>query len=354
MIHQVRRLSFLSASLLILGACSDPEPAVQEEVVRPAKVIEVVASDNTREYRFPAIVEAINSKDLTFLVQGQIVELNVREGDQVKQGDIIARLDKRVYQNQLDSAETQYKTAQIEFERATRLMAADAIAKSIFDQRENALTLAQSQLDNAEKAVEDTILRAPYDAVIAEKHVEELQAVGPQNRVVTIQTDGAAEAKVKIPASIVSQIKQITPVSTKVVLDNQLASPLDANLAGAIALADERSQTFEASFSFTPTPEMTVLPGMTGIVLATLAFENEADRIGRVLVPVSSVLTDSQGEFVWLVDESSNTVSRQSVSVGEIADDKITVERGLTPGMIIVGAGGSYLVEGAKIRPLQS
>ncbi|MFT6270210.1 MAG: RND family efflux transporter MFP subunit, partial [Alphaproteobacteria bacterium] len=173
------RLGALVFAIFLTAGCGEPEQALQVEVIRPAKLIEVTAADNVKEYRFPAVVEALSSKNLVFQVSGQVISLNVREGDPIEQGQVIAELDKRVFNNQLDAAQTQYDTVKIEFERAQRLMAADAIAKSIFDKRENALNVAITGLDNAKKALEDTSLVAPFSGVIANTFVEELDAVNP-------------------------------------------------------------------------------------------------------------------------------------------------------------------------------
>lgn len=347
-------LYMVAVSLCMLTACSEPEQAVKAELIRPAKLIEVSLSDNVREFRFPAVVEALSSKDMVFQESGQIVKLNVREGDRIERGQVIAELDRRVYQNQLDAAQTQYETAKIEFERAQRLIAADAIAKSIFDQRESAFNVAVTGLDNAKKALEDTRLIAPFSGIIANTYVDELDAVTPASIIATIQTAGPAEAKVKIPARLVSQIKQIDPVETFVTLDSDGSQQMPATIVGAIGLADERSQTFEVSFQFTPLDNMTVFPGMTGVVTSKLAFNNEAGNIGKIFVPMGAVLSDASGQYVWLVDTNTYKVSRRNVVVGDLAGDTIAVNTGLRDGDIIIGAGGSYLQEGTKIRPLEN
>jgi RND family efflux transporter MFP subunit len=347
----------LCAALLTLSlatGCTEPEQVLQAEVIRPAKLIEVTLSDNIKEYRFPAVVEALNSKNLVFQVSGQIISLNVREGDPIEQGQVIAQLDKRVFNNQLAAAQTQFDTAKIEFKRAQRLINADAIAKSIFDQRENTYNVAITGLDNAKKALEDTRLVAPFSGIIANTFVDELDAVNLATPIVTIQTDGPAEAKVKIPASLVSQFKQFGAIETAVVLDSGIDQPMPAKMVGAIALADERSQTFEVNFSFTPLATMTVLPGMTGVVISKIAFNKQANPNGKIFIPMGAIVSDANGPFVWLVDVSNYVVSRQNVTVGDIEGENIDISDGLKVGDTIIGAGGAYLQEGMKVRPLES
>ncbi|MGK0370510.1 MAG: multidrug efflux pump subunit AcrA (membrane-fusion protein), partial [Glaciecola sp.] len=167
-------------------------------------------------------------------------------------------------------------------------------------------------------------------------------------------TDGPAEAKVKIPASLVAQIKKIALVETTVILDSEGAHPLPGIMVGAIALADERSQTFEVSFSFTPLANMTVLPGMTGVVVSKVAFNDKASRLGKMFIPMGAVVSDAKGQFVWLVNTNTYKVSRRNIKVGDIEGQNIMIIAGLQVGDTIIGAGGAYLQEGMKIRPLES
>lgn len=82
----------MAAILSMLSACGQQTWPEKAEVIRPAKLIEVTASSNIKNFNFPAVVEALSSKKLTFQVSGQIEKLNVRLGEEVKQGDILASL----------------------------------------------------------------------------------------------------------------------------------------------------------------------------------------------------------------------------------------------------------------------
>lgn len=348
------RFPIVLATLLLASACSEPEVVEKPELVRPAKLFEVKVSDNVKEYRLPAIVEAVSSTNLVFQESGQLLKLNVREGDAVVTGQVIAELDKRVFKNDLAVATTKLETAKIEFERAKRLMAADAIAKSIFDEREGAYEVALTNLDNAKKALEDTVLLAPFSGTIANTYVDELNAVSPTTAIATLQTNGPAEAKARIPASLVARMKQTEALETTVELDSEVSVALPAKRVGVIALADERSQTFEVSFSFEPLESMTVLPGMTGVLVSKVAFMDDLGNVGNIFVPMGAVLSDASGQYVWVVDKSSYRVSRQDIDVGEIDGGDIMISKGLNEGDTIIAAGGSYLQEGYKIRPLEN
>ncbi|MFT5838190.1 MAG: RND family efflux transporter MFP subunit [Flavobacteriales bacterium] len=344
----------ITATLALLSGCGQKVEPEKVEVIRPAKLIEVTASSNIKHFNFPAVVEALSSKELTFQVSGQIEKLNVREGSEVKQGDVLATLVQRDFKNRLQTAQTQFNVAKLDFERAQRLIVENAIAQNVYDQRLTQLKVTTAQLDTANKAVEDTVLLSPFDGVVAVKHAKELDTVSPSQAVFTLQTEGAAEARVKIPASLVTHQKQIVPIETVVILDSANQYEIKAKLVAASTLADERSQTFDVRFGFTPPEELTILPGMTGIVKVSLKLTSDVKSIGQIAIPLSAVLSDSDGQFVWKVDTQTMTVARQNIQVGAGVGETLAIDLGLVAGDTIVGAGASYLNEGMKIRRLEN
>jgi len=346
-----KNIMIITAFALISG-CGGEEVAESIEVVRPAKLIEVTASSNVKHFNFPAVVQAISSKELTFQVSGQIEVINFKEGQTVKKGDLIAKLVQRNFKNDMQTAETQYETAKLDYDRAARLIKDNAIARNVYDQRLSQLNVASSQLDSAKKAMEDTVLRSPFDGVVAIRHAKELDNVSTSQEIITIQTVGAAEALVKIPSSLVARSKQIEPIQTTIILDSAAQYEIPTSFVAASAVADSRSQTFEVRFGFTPPEEVTILPGMTGVVKSTLKLSSNSDKIGQISIPISAVVSDSEGQFVWKVNSETMSVSKQNIQVGAGVGQLLAIESGLNVGDIIVGAGASYLNEGMKVRRL--
>ena len=350
--RKITTLLSATAAVMILAGCAEEAPQQQTEIIRPAKLIDITASTNEKTFRFPAVVEALSSKELTFQVPGQIETIRFREGQEVKQGEIIATLVQRSFNNDVETAQTQFDAAKLEFDRAERLIAENAIAQSIYDQRLTQLNVATAQLDSARKALEDTTLISPFDGVIAVKQAEELQTISLSQPIVTIQTEGAAEAMVKIPASLFSRAKQIEPLETVIMLDAAPEMKIPTQFVAATTIADERSQTFEVRFSFMPPEELIILPGMIGTVQSMFRLASGSESEGQITVPLHAVVTDSAGQFVWVVNSVSMTVSRRAITLGADVGENLIVESGLDEGETIVGAGASYLTEGMKIRRL--
>ena len=334
-----------------LQACAGEEVETPE-VERPARLLTVKPASERLEVSFPAIVEARDSSTLTFQVGGLLQDFPVTEGQPVRKGQVLARLDPRRYQNAVDSAQAQFDTAQSEYESAAALLEQNAIAAITVQQRQAQRDVAAATLDSAKKDLADTVLRAPFSGIVAESIATRFENVQPQEDIITLQTTGAAEAVVSVPASIVGRFDGRRATREYVVLSSAPDVQIPGRFLSARTQADAQSQTFRVKFSFSPPSGVTVLPGMTGTVYVgrdLLADEIEGDGIS---VPLGAVLSDGMDRFVWMVDRKTMTVSKRKVSVGGEAGKEVLITDGLETGETIVSAGAAFLHEGMKIRAL--
>ena len=338
---------------LTLAACGPAETEAPVEVVRPAKLVEITRRADHREVRLPAVIEAAASADVTFQVGGSLQELLVTAGQEVAEGDVLARLDPRDYQNALGQAQAQFDAANGEFQRAQRLIGDNAISQSVFDQRKSSRDIALAALDTARKALEDTVLKSPFDGVVATVYADQFQNVGPQQNIVTIQTTGAAEALVHMPTTLIAYSRNINPIETHVTLDAAPDLEIPAEFFSISTQADAATQTFAVKFSFTPPDSIVILPGMAGTISSTLEIADQTGQVDRIYVPLSAVFAEGDERFVWVVDKETMKVSKRTIELGESIGETLIVQSGLEVGETIVGAGASYLFEGLEIRPYE-
>lgn len=347
------KTAFAAAIAISIAGCSEEAVEQAEPVVRPAKLIEVTIGANEKQVSFPAIIDASATAELTFEVGGTLTELLVTEGQAVAQNDIIARLDRRSYKNDLDAAQSQLDNAQAEYVRARNLIEENAIARNVFEQRRSQRDVARTTRDNAQQALEDTELRAPFAGVIAAREVDQYQNVTPGSAIVVLQSTGAAEAVVQIPSSLVANSGNIEPIDTWVVLDAAPDERMAAVFLSADTRADTSTQTFKVKYGFTPPESLNILPGMTGTVQGSYRVSGGEGSANRVVVPIAAIAADGDARFSWVVDLEAMTVSRRDLVLGNGIGETIPVIDGLELGETIVGAGMSYLHEGMQIRPYE-
>ena len=341
--------------LILVTACGGSEATDTPEPVRPVKLIEVEASSNVFQLNLPAVIEASNTSVLTFQVGGTLDELNVVEGQEVARGTVIGRLNQRDYRNSLRQAQAQFSSADSEYQRAARLLAENAIARNVYEQRKTQVDVARATLDTAQKALDDTVLRTPFEGVIASVAVEQFENVSPQQDIVTLQTTGAAEALVQIPSTLVANAERVVPTDTYITLDAVPDLRVPAEILSFSTQADASTQTFPARFKFTPPEEINILPGMAGSLHATMeVLDPLLTTSSQVTVPLSAILSEAGETFVWIVDRETMTVSKRGIEIDKGIGESVVVLSGLAEGDTIAGAGASYLFEGMQIRALEN
>lgn len=348
--QNIKKCLFILTGLTLAAACQPAEEEVLAPVIRPVKLVTVVETSNEFNISFPATIQASQSSTITFQVNGLLQQLPVIEGAEVKRGDVIARLDQRDFRNQLNQAQATFDNADSEYQRALRLAAQDAISRSVVEQRKSQSDVARAQLDTAQKAFNDTTLRAPFDGVVAQIHVENFQNVSAQAAIVTLQSGGELEAVIDAPAQLIARIPELEPGEISVTLDAAPEVSIAAEFKEAAAQSDPTLQTFKVGFTFAPPDNLFVLPGMTGRVSAQFLYTGDAIDLG-VSIPEGAIMSDGSGQFVWVLDETNMTVARRDIEIApERFEADIAVLDGLTGGEIIVGAGASYLSEGTQVR----
>lgn len=335
---------------LVTACDKEATDSVVEPAVRPAKLLTIQNSSNQRSLRYPAVIGAAQSSDLTFQVGGLLQELRVNETQQVKQNEIIAKLDQRDFKSKLDSAKAQFDNAETEYQRAVRLVKEDAIAKSVLEQRKSQRDIAKAQFDTANKALNDTVLRAPFDGVIAKVSVKKLETIQPGQKIASLISAGTLEATINLPANVIVTASSRTDKGAFVVLEAAPENRIPAKYKEAVLEADAVSQTYAVTFAFEPPKDLIVLPGMNATVVLTSS-SKESALSNAVGVPLDAIMSEGGQQYLWIVDSDTMQVSKRNIEIQEGIGETLMVTEGLTAGETIVAAGAAYLAEGMKVRP---
>ena len=342
---------------LLLGGCAEQEPAQTEAVARPVKTMMIAGADATGARTFPARIAAAARADLAFRVPGTVQELPIKEGDPVKEGDLIARLDPTDYQIVVDDRQATFDKAQKNYDRGKELVSSGAISGSDFDRLEAEFKNARAALSTATQDLAYTELKAPFEGMIASRLVDRFEEIQAKQPIVVIQNVEMLEVKFDVPESIIRGIRARGVTDREAVrgrvkvfatFQGQPGREYPLTYKEVSTKADAKTQTFEATYLMKQWEDGTVLPGMTAGVTVDLA--GYVDSAIAFTVPVSAVVGDFKLDpQVWTVDEASMTVSPQPVKVGRLVGDGIEVLEGLEPGARVVTAGTAFLVEGMPV-----
>ena len=346
-------LALVTASILVNG-CGKEEPEAKE-IIRPVKMMTIGAGAGAGTREYPGLVRAAEEIQLSFEVPGRIVELNAREGQAVSGGGLVAALDPRDYEAARDRELARRNEARADYERNRTLYERDAISLRDLEVVRRQFEVAEANLKQAEKALDDTHLYAPYDGKIAGRLVENFENVAAKQAVVIFHDDSYLEIKASFPETEYLRIRGLGGVNDmteklnpKVEVSAAAGHLIDAWVKELRNTADPVTRTYEVTLGFEAPAGVSITSGMTAKVIITMQ-----GAAGTTLVPVAAVVAGEGGQStVWVYDETSGTVSSRAVTVGNMTGGEIEILTGLTDGEQITVMGSSNLSEGMKVRPL--
>lgn len=348
--------------LLALAACQEVPEDSGAERPRPAKLFTVADSGSADLRAFPGTVSASDQAELAFRVSGELVELPARRGQQVRKGELLARLDSADFEAALEEQAAQYELAVSQFERARELLDRQLIAQADYDQQLARMRVTKSDKTRAENNLAYTRIYAPFDGVVARQLVENHESVSAGQVVLVLQTGDMIDVIVDIPESIVARVERRTDAdgrrAVKVRFSSVSEELYDAEYKEHEASSDAATLSYKVTFSLPPPEGFNILPGMTASVLIDLAAVTGEGAEGHLL-PVEAVFSaedepvDATTRYVWKVDPGSMRASRQPVTVGDLTSAGIVVLAGLEAGEMVVAAGVHTVTEGMLLRGME-
>jgi RND family efflux transporter MFP subunit len=354
-------------------SCGKEEEKPVAEVVRPVKTMTVAANVTGSGFTLPGKVRASKRVNLAFKeVSGRLIELPIegKEGEPVKEGDLLARIDPKDFKTAVRNAEGQLKEAiaavdlaKDEYDRIARIRKEDPGAASeallvrkreAWNQAKGRVTSLEAALDDAKNKLNYTSLFAPFSGVIAKRYVDNFKEVKPTEPIVSLQDVSQVEVLVGLPENVMAFANKLGPsLDVHVEFPTAPGKHYELALKEAATDADPATQTYQVTLQM-PQPEgLTILPGMTGsvVIAQKKGEETEAGEADdqRFIIPAIAVMGDPNGKsYLWVVDNM--TVHKKEVKVGPLTGSQdIKVLEGLEGGETIVVAGVTKLQEGMQV-----
>ncbi|MCL1048605.1 efflux RND transporter periplasmic adaptor subunit [Shewanella abyssi] len=353
--HLKTALSLIVLSTLLSG-CSAESTEIAPLSIRPVKLLEIADANASSVRVFPAKVAATNQAELAFRLSGHLVEFSLYEGDTVKKGAVLARLDSRDARNTLLNREADHELAAADFERKGELLRRELISQADYDTAKALLKSSQANLANAQDQLSYTELKAPYAGTIAKIAIDNYQMVQANQSILVLQKDRYIDIVIQVPESLAGQITQFNPNAASqpaVRFANNPAVAYPVRLKEHATQVTPGTQSYEAVFTLPHPRDMTVLPGMSAEL--TLDISPQMAVTVKAVLPASAIAKrDQDGQHVvWAYDETQGKVTQHVVTLGRITTNGIEITNGINVGDQVVVTGVQYLSEGLTVKPLR-
>lgn len=342
---------FQLVSVFFLASCGGGKTAVTTFPV-PVEVTKAKSMEFINN-SFTGVVKSVQTSNLAFKTGGQLIKLNVEEGDKVTKGQFIAEVDPIDYKLKLEAAKAAYIKSKSQLDRFTRLIERDAISKQEFEGVQAAYANDKANYENAVSMVQETKIYAPFDGIIEKRFVENFQRVQPTEPIVSLINPNDVEMRFTLSESLFplmsAEEKQFF-VRFEAYPNHKFKAKLtkfvNSSNGGGFPVTVKID---DPEFSIT---KFNIKPGFSCTVY--IEVQNQ-DYKNLVSVPVTAVASDmsTNQSYVWVYNPTTSEVTKTNVSVGGLyGSSDVIVKEGLKPDEMIVTAGVYSLQNGQKVKVL--
>ncbi|MCH9026622.1 MAG: efflux RND transporter periplasmic adaptor subunit [Proteobacteria bacterium] len=341
-----RRVLFL-LPLMVLGACEmqasgddDKDAADEEETAAiPVEVGHPTRGDIFAVYSATAALEADGEAEVVAKVGGEIVELLVEEGDIVKSGQILARLDGDRLRLEAQQARANLSKLEQEHKRNTDLRERGLISADAFENIRYEMDSLRAAYNMARLELSYTEIKAPIDGVVADRYVKLGNTISADEPVFHISDMNPLLGYLHVPEREFRKLRPGQPVRISVdAIPEKTFSGVVARISPTVS---PETGTFKVTVEVAAS-EGQLKPGMFGRF--NIVFDQ---REQAILVHRSAIIVGDLDTVVYVIEDG--VARRRPITTGYTSDGNIEILEGLTGDEEIVIVGQSGLKDGTRI-----
>ena len=332
---------FIAGAVVMTAACGNnaskqtEQTAAEVVAVDPTvSVAQVFVREVPQEAVYTSTVQAYVKNNIAPQMAGRITKINVEIGDFVKEGQILAEIDKA----QLLQAQLQLQNQEVELQRLKSLFEEGGLSQSDYDAIQMQYNVLKTQVENL---VENTTLRSPINGVVTARNYDVGDMYAMSMPIFTVEQIVPVKLLVGISETDYSKVKKGD--SVEVTADAIPGKTFYGKINRIYPTVDPTTRTFTAEVKIDNSYK-TLRPGM--FVRATVNFGTN----NNVVIPdVAVVKQQGSGErFVYVLNED-NTVSYTKVTLGRRMGAEYEVLEGIADGAKVVVGGQIRLKDGIKV-----
>lgn len=343
-IESIIRLLIACVPLVALCACGGK---TAEPQIRSVKVTEPQLRNSGFVKNYPAIVKESNETGLGFKTAGQIAHVYVKEGDYVKQRQLLATLDAADYQLAVNALQVQYDQTNGEFGRIQKLFDNKGMSQNEYEKAKSGLEQLFNQLQANKNKLSYTKLYAPTNGYIQAVNFSKAEMVDAGTQVFSILDDGGMKIEFDVP---VSESGIANASATYIISYNGGHTNVPVHFISKSPKADG-NQLYTVKLSVGKSAGLT--PGMNATVKIATSGDGDNAPVGYN-IPLRSVVNKDGQTSVWVLNPDSTVTKKKVNFIGVDKNGMAIIESGIGPDDNIISAGVNSLYEGEKVTVIEN
>jgi len=304
-------------------------------------LLEVKEAPFTHSFAVQGNVETDRIANVLPEFAGVVMDVLAEEGDQVRAGQALVRLNAEVLDKQRAELTTQLDLAKTLFERQERLWNKGIGSEVDYLQARTAVEAMERSLATLDKQLDKAVIRAPFDGVLDRVFVNVGEMASPPMPVLRI----VDLADLYVRAAVSDHYAGVVEVGQKVRIEAFGLEPVESQIRRVGQFIEAANRTIDLTIDL---PEGTrALPNMVATVhIMDVALDS------AVALPSAVVQQDASGEeYVYVLQ--ADTVAKRVIQTGLLSEGQLLIEKGLEPGDKVIERGASRVIEGEKVALIE-
>lgn len=280
---------------------------------------------------------------MAFKVSGVLMRVFAQEGQPVRQGELLAQIDPRDYELQLQAAEAEWRSVKAEAERVFSLYADSVATASDYDKARYGLQQITAKYENAKNQLADTKIYAPFDGYVKHRLFYPPAVIGAGMPVMALHSSSMPEVEIFIPSQVYHRRDDIASFEASF---DFLKETVPLRLI-TISSDVNSNQLYTVRLALPSSIKENPSVGMSAMV--NVAFRAPSDNV--VEIPASALFHENESDYVWIVVDGK--VKKRAVEIARLhTNGTVTLSAGLSAGEVVVSAGTDRLNENQDVKPL--
>lgn len=350
--RNMRSLAFAAALLMGLAACGGPgkgdksqaDTDKEDEIAVPVEIAVAHRGDVSAFYSGTATLEAENDAEVVAKVGGVVEKLFVEEGERVSAGQVMAKIDDARLALEVKRAEANLARLEQEYRRNKQLHESQLVSAEAYERLTYELDAMRADLDLARLQLNYTEIRAPFDGIVAQRHVRIGNMIEQNSTAFRVTTYDPLIVRLHVPER---ELNKLASEQTAQLRVDALPGKTFTGVVDRVSpVVDAGTGTFAVTIAISGASG-TLKPGMFGRV--NIVYDT---RVDTLLVPRNAVITEDARSTVFLVREG--VAQRQPVTTGYVNNGSIEIIDGLQSGDKVITVGQNSLKDGARVAIINS